>query len=361
MDDLTFKKPSQTVRMKQGAYAGMFRAFIKKIVREHYRRLFERSSFKAWLDSRRVIPCPLCGSTASTFLCNVKIRRGFSLVLFEQDEAMRKKYFLRHLPIPFRRQFVCLGLCGFENALEIPYYQCQHDESIFQNIPLSADSIRSFYRDYYKKEYRQDLAQARPGRAANKQIDLQVDYISNLMPRGSKVLDVGCAEGRLVQLLRDKGFSSYGVEPSAMLVDVGRKTLGLDTLTHGEYAGHLFEKGHFDLIMSSGVIEHLSSLDDYFAAAYGHLRDGGYLLTWTPSADAIVQAIRGGTLSSAIPSCGDYHNVLFSTRYLRGLLEKHGFKEIKFKIAASYDASWRGRASDPEAMNYCGAFISARK
>jgi SAM-dependent methyltransferase len=339
----------------------MLKTLAKRIVRNYYRYLFSKSSFKAWLDSKHVIPCPLCGSSASTLFCNVKIRRGFSLILFEQDDAMRKKYFLWNLPIPFRRQLVSLGLSGFENVLEIQYYQCQHDDCLFQNIPLSADAIRAFYRSYYKKEYRHDLAEARPDREVHKQFEMQVDYISNLIHRGAKVLDVGCAEGRMVRLLQDKGFSSYGVEPSAMLADIGKKKLGLHTLISGEYASHIFENNSFDVIMSNGVVEHMSSADDYFATAYSHLREGGYVLTWTPSADAIVRAIQNGTLPSAMPACGDCHNVLFSMRYLRGLLEKYGFKDITSQICVSEDSSWCGTKPYSEAVKCCGAFISARK
>ncbi|MBN1493439.1 MAG: class I SAM-dependent methyltransferase [Candidatus Omnitrophica bacterium] len=339
----------------------MLKAFIKRMVRNYYRELFNTSSFKTWLESKRVIPCPLCGSSESAFICNVKIRRGFSLILFEQDTAMRMRYFLQNVPVPFRRQLVSLGLSGFENVLEIQYYQCRHDDCLFQNVPLSADSIRSFYKKYYKKEHRQDLAHARMDREEIRQFAMQADHISTLVQRGAKVLDVGCAEGHMVKVLRDKGFRSYGIEPSAMLVEIGKKKLGLDTLMSGEYMRDRFEDDHFDLIMSNGVVEHMDSCDEYLAAAYAHLRAGGYLLTWTPSADAIVQAIRRGTLPAEMPACGDYHNVLFSMKYLRGLLEKYGFKEITSKICDSQDSSWRGARPYPEAMRYCGAFISARK
>ncbi|MEO7244319.1 MAG: methionine biosynthesis protein MetW, partial [Rubrivivax sp.] len=90
--------------------------------------------------------------------------------------------------------------------------------------------------------------------------DLEV--IASLVPEGSRVLDLGCADGRLLAHLRDhKGCSGYGVEISDANVQacvqrgVNVVQLNLDEgLT-------LFDDRSFDVVLQLDTLQHLRNTE----------------------------------------------------------------------------------------------------
>ena len=106
-------------------------------------------------------------------------------------------------------------------------------------------------------------------------------------PKGSRILDVGCAAGRDVSLLLEGGREAFGVDPCAELIDEGLRfapslegRLSVDALP----ALSTIPDSSFDGILCSAVLMHLPE-ETLFDAAFGLrrvLKPGGRLLVSLP-------------------------------------------------------------------------------
>ncbi len=97
-----------------------------------------------------------------------------------------------------------------------------------------------------------------------------------------KALDVGCGNGRHVKFLLEQDIDAYGIDISQEAISIGNAWLqnsGLKSnLSVGNALDMDFEDGSFDLIISDGVLDHLSAQNAKKAVdgIYRVLDDKGY-------------------------------------------------------------------------------------
>jgi 2-polyprenyl-3-methyl-5-hydroxy-6-metoxy-1,4-benzoquinol methylase len=136
------------------------------------------------------------------------------------------------------------------------------------------------------------------------------------MPR---VLDVGCATGAMLNVLRGRGWQTEGVEISPAGEYAARER-GLTIHRHSLEDCHL-SADYFDVVLASHLIEHLNN-PAVFMGSVGHiLRPGGYLILTTPNIDGFQSRLLGSRWRSAIFD----HLYLFSKHTIRALLAAHDF------------------------------------
>ncbi|HEY8048626.1 MAG TPA: methionine biosynthesis protein MetW [Ramlibacter sp.] len=89
-----------------------------------------------------------------------------------------------------------------------------------------------------------------------------MDIIARLVPPGSRVLDLGCGDGALLeQLQRDRGCSGYGVEidDANVLACVKR---GVDVIQLNLDEGlPMFEDDSFDVVLQVDTLQHLRNAE----------------------------------------------------------------------------------------------------
>jgi methionine biosynthesis protein MetW len=89
-----------------------------------------------------------------------------------------------------------------------------------------------------------------------------LDVLAELVPAGSRVLDLGCGNGELLaRLIRDKGCSGYGVEiaDADLRAAVGR---GIDVLQLNLEEGlALFGDNSFDVVLQLDTLQHLRNAE----------------------------------------------------------------------------------------------------
>jgi malonyl-CoA O-methyltransferase len=96
--------------------------------------------------------------------------------------------------------------------------------------------------------------------------------------RGLHVLDLGCGTGRHALALAAAGATVTAVDFSAGMLAVARGKPGAEAIhfiVHNLHEPLPFPVGHFDLVVSGLVLEHLRELDPFFAEARRVLRPGG--------------------------------------------------------------------------------------
>lgn len=93
-----------------------------------------------------------------------------------------------------------------------------------------------------------------------------MDVIARLVPPGSRVLDLGCGDGALLELLqRERGCTGYGIEiaDENVLACVKR---GVNVIQLNLDEGlSLFEDGSFDVVLQVDTLQHLRNAETMLA------------------------------------------------------------------------------------------------
>lgn len=141
-------------------------------------------------------------------------------------------------------------------------------------------------------------------------------------PHGqNRILDVGCAAGDLLMNYRDLGWSVKGIEMSANAVEVAHGR-GLD-VHHGTVFDEPFEKGAFDRVILSHVIEHVLEPAEFLRRCGEYLAPGGILELATPNAKALGLRLHG---SCWFPLDAPRHLMLFDPRTIEMLGVQAGLR-----------------------------------
>jgi len=84
-----------------------------------------------------------------------------------------------------------------------------------------------------------------------------LDFYAPLLPAGARVLDCGCGNGISVDLLHEQGFEAWGNDLSQLRKWQWRERTRRDRLVVASALSLPFPDGYFDVVISSGVIEHI--------------------------------------------------------------------------------------------------------
>ena len=150
-----------------------------------------------------------------------------------------------------------------------------------------------------------------------------------------RILDIGCATGRLLYKLAQQGYTNLsGVDLAPRIIEVSRKklsdfkiNLNLKT-TDAEY--HLPWPDHaFDVITLTGVIHHFYRLDDALKEAYRVLDKQGKLIIWDPWFPIIIRQILNAWLY-LFPHDGDFR--FYTPHRMVKTLTEIGLKHIQYRI-----------------------------
>lgn len=234
----------------------------------------------------------------------------------------------KQIPIP-------CALCGNGTAFEehlscegFSYVRCRNCGLVQMNPQPAPEAVRRRYREDHGEDYLsyelaneasflrlQELSLAGAGFYRLEQTLLPV-------PPGTerpRILDIGCATGTLLEKLRDRGWDVRGVEISPA-AEYARQERGLDVRSL-PLAENRFPAAHFDLVLASHVIEHLTDPAGLVREARRICAPGGRFLITTPNIAGFQARLFRSRWRSAIFD----HLYLFSARTLSRLLREQGF------------------------------------
>jgi SAM-dependent methyltransferase len=224
------------------------------------------------------------------------------------------------------------ALCGNEtftprlSCEDFSYVRCKRCGLVQMNPQPEQAEVSRRYRDgsgakYLSYELENEAAFLRLQELALH--DAGLDEIEALLKRSDavvpKVLDIGCATGALLAMLRGRGWSCTGVEisPSA---EYARQERGLDVRSLSLEEAH-FPDGGFNLVLASHLIEHLNDPAAFVREARRILAPGGFFIVTTPNIAGFQARLFRGRWRSAIFD----HLYLFSVKTLSALLRQSGF------------------------------------
>lgn len=96
-----------------------------------------------------------------------------------------------------------------------------------------------------------------------------------------RLLDIGCAAGYFMAVMRDLGWKVEGVEPSSTIVQFARARFGLDQIVQGTLEAAPWPTRSFDLVTMWDVVEHVPDPVSLLKKAASLLRDEGHLIIET--------------------------------------------------------------------------------
>lgn len=157
-------------------------------------------------------------------------------------------------------------------------------------------------------------------------------HAERLLPPGGRVLDVGCASGGLLALLRERAGHLAGLELSAAAAAAAAR-VG-DEVVHGalQDAQLPFEPDSFDLVVLADVLEHLADPAAGLRRAAGWCRPGGAVLVSVPNVahwQARLTLLRGRWPQHDSGTFDAGHLRWFTRDALRALLEGAGLRDAE--------------------------------
>lgn len=140
----------------------------------------------------------------------------------------------------------------------------------------SADATQDKIWDYYQNSAPETFEGSVP----------RVKHLVSYLQPGSRVLNIGLGTGILERLAVERGIDIHSLDPSAASVENVRERLNLGDKAQMGYCENIpFQDGHFDAVVMSEVLEHLT--DESLAAGlqdvHRVLRPGGMLLGTVPA------------------------------------------------------------------------------
>lgn len=187
--------------------------------------------------------------------------------------------------------------CGFVFAKNIPTVQelIEHYEGYGRNDYLSPITI---------KRYHEILDSFEPFRKTN------------------NLIDVGCGIGYFAEVAKERGWNVYGTEYTDEAIEIC-KNKGIQ-MEEGKLDPTKYPEGHFDIVASFEVIEHINNPQEEMANFNKILRKGGACYITTPNFNSLSRMLSGPNWVVV-----DYpeHLSYYTPKTLGNLLRNSGFKK----------------------------------
>lgn len=167
---------------------------------------------------------------------------------------------------------------------------CRHG---WLNAEFSPAELEALYTDYYpRSSFRvEDYRPARPAEGFRAWLDGAARSAYCHVPRGVRVLDIGCGFCETLGYHESRGCEAYGVEADANAARVAEK-YGFKVRT-GLFDPGTYPAGFFDFVTLDQVIEHAADPLKMLAGVAKVLKSGGCAILSTPNSSGLTAKIFG--------------------------------------------------------------------
>jgi len=153
--------------------------------------------------------------------------------------------------------------------------------------------------------------------------------LCKMIPRGARILDVGCGDGSLAKMLIEKkNVSVIGLEPDEYRAAMAVKN-GIDVLQIELHPDLVDKLGKFDVVLFADVVEHLIQPEIVLKHARDFLLPGGFVLISVPNVAHLsmrVNLFKGDFDYTSVGIMDSTHIRWYTKKSLLALLESTGYK-----------------------------------
>lgn len=157
---------------------------------------------------------------------------------------------------------------------------------------------------------------------------LNVNVLKKYISRDSKILDVGCAFGGLLNELKKEGYTNLlGLEPSEKNCNHAREAFGITVYpgSWGENEGILLGEEKFNVIIFGCVLEHLLDFASNIKICKKYLNADGYVHIVVPDAELFMEH------DDLYQEFSAEHINYFDIHFLTVMMKKYGYQLIGFE------------------------------
>ncbi len=219
-------------------------------------------------------------------------------------DSQREKYKFRYLSADF---YQCQG-CGLIRTLPFPseeqinaHYLDKFVEGNYRTILQNMEMYKEQYRKYMR------LIQKHIGSLAKK-----------------KILDIGCFTGEFLDLAREQGAITYGIEFQKEAATIASKKHN-NRVKNCSFSEAEFDE-RFDVVTLFGLIEHLTVPELLLQQVAKWIVDSGLIVIQTPNTGSAFSSLLGKLWPPYTPV---EHIHYFSHKNIRILLEKFDLKILQ--------------------------------
>jgi len=189
------------------------------------------------------------------------------------------------------------GFCKSENSTylyptndimgnDYDMHNCKQCNAIFLTPYPDEEKLAQAYDDSYYGEGEEKFNDGIIEQILDRFRNLRAKRIAKLVNNQGKVIDIGCGNGRFLQMIMSHGdIEGYGIEMESNSAKRAKVVLGnklqIGTLKDGDYPDN-----HFDAITLFHVFEHLTDPQDYLKTIHKILKPGGILYMSFPNIDS---------------------------------------------------------------------------
>lgn len=190
---------------------------------------------------------------------------------------------------------------------------------------------RQYWFSHQKDLYGQADIHARARADLGERCVYWLNALTRLILPPARVLELGCAHGGLVHLLRQAGFDAEGSELSPAICQIARETFGVP-MRQGPVEDQDLPAGSLDAVVLMDVLEHLPHPVATMQAAARLLKGDGFLLIQTPCypAEETFESLAGRQDRFLAQLKPLEHLYLFSRSSAERLMQAVGLPHVAF-------------------------------
>lgn len=196
--------------------------------------------------------------------------------------------------------------------------QCLNCGLVYINPRASVSHIRDLYKQNESSPFNYYYYLSKIDNKRFRKLFSEINKYKN----SGIVLDFGCATGSFMQVAKECGYRTQGVEINPQAAVYARNVLGLDVLT-GAINRFSYKESFFDIVHMGDVIEHLSDPLSIMKLLNIFMKKEGLLIITTPNFNSI--------LTKMFQVKPEEHLYYFNKDTLIELMELAGFKVLFIK------------------------------
>jgi 2-polyprenyl-3-methyl-5-hydroxy-6-metoxy-1,4-benzoquinol methylase len=225
---------------------------------------------------------------------------------------------------------VACNLCGgtvtepFAQRQGMQIVRCARCALVYVNPRLNGKKLEQHYNSGQSSRIQYYLDVECADRRTFSEI---LTVAARLLPHKGRLLDVGPNIGTCMDVARQAGWETHGVEINAEAARYCREQRGLQVIA-GQLKTDTFPTSHFDLLLMGDVIEHLPDPLAVMKTIAGILKPGGFVIVSTPNIASLA-----GRMLQLKP---EEHLYYFSPVTITALLAKAGLEVVEIRSLDRY-------------------------
>ena len=229
------------------------------------------------------------------------------------------------------RYYTCI-LCDSDDAEPVITYkgfsmvECKHCRLVYQVPRPEQEELNKLYKTYH---IRKGKGPENWWVMMRRIFVSTVSLITEYYPNGGSVLDIGCGYGHFLWIMKERGWTVQGIDPSPETVAYAHSR-GLRVF-EGNFEEFDASAESFDVITMFYVLEHLIEPVDALKKVWRLLKPDGMLVIRVPHTTPLVKLLKFLYIPNNLYDL-PFHIYDYSPPTLRELLKKTGFSGVKIFV-----------------------------